>query len=279
VAARVRALLSEPDGAQSGFCAEPRQDVRAVQPDLSPLSPGTVRAGLWQRLAARIPVRLDPGRRAALGVGLAVLVAAIGTGLWLVAERPHSIAIRGGASPATSAGSLLGTAGASVSPSTAGADAALGSRRPPSSPAELLVVDVAGKVRRPGLYRLPPGSRVDDAVRAAGGALPGTSLTSLNLAARVGDGQQIVVGVALPAVGAGASGPSPGTSGAPAGPVSLNSANLDQLETLPGVGPVLAQHILDWRAAHGRFDSVAQLQDVNGIGPAKFAAIKDLVML
>ncbi len=144
-----------------------------------------------------------------------------------------------------------------------------------------MVVDVAGKVRHPGLYRLPVGARVDDAVRAAGGALAGVDVSSLNLAARVVDGQQILVGIAPPAgAGAaptgGAAGPG-GAAGTSAGPVDLNTAGLDQLETLPGVGPVLGQHILDWRTAHGRFATVDQLLDVTGIGPAKFAALRALV--
>ena len=142
----------------------------------------------------------------------------------------------------------------------------------------MVVVDVAGRVRHPGLYRLPPGARVDDAVRAAGGALPGVKLDALNLAAPLVDGQQIAVGI-RPAADAGGA-PIAGVS-APArtasGPVDLNSATLEQLETLPGVGPVLAQHVLDWRGAHGRFTSVDQLNDVTGIGDVKFGALKPLV--
>jgi competence protein ComEA len=146
-----------------------------------------------------------------------------------------------------------------------------------------VVVDVAGKVRRPGLYRLPPGARVDDAVRSAGGALAGVDLSSLNLAAKVVDGQQIAVGIPGSPGGAagaavGGSAPGGGNAGsAGGGPVDLNTASLEQLETLPGVGPVLAQHILDWRSAHGRFATVGQLNDVPGIGDVKFAALKPLV--
>jgi competence protein ComEA len=120
-------------------------------------------------------------------------------------------------------------------------------------------------------------------VHAAGGALPGTNLVSLNLAAKVADGQQIVVGVpggaggGVPGQPAGSPGAAAG--GSPGGAVNLNAATIEQLESLPGVGPVLAQHILDWRTAHGGFTSIGQLQDVSGIGPAKFAAIKDLVAL
>jgi competence protein ComEA len=137
------------------------------------------------------------------------------------------------------------------------------------------VVDVVGKVANPGVYRLPGGSRVADAVQAAGGALPGVDLSTLNLAALVSDGQQVAVGVpGAPVVAADGAGAG---SGASSGPVNLNTATEAQLDTLPGVGPVLAQHILDWRNAHGQFASVDQLREVSGIGEAKFADLKSLV--
>jgi competence protein ComEA len=132
---------------------------------------------------------------------------------------------------------------------------------------------------------------VNDALVAAGGALPGVDTTGLNLAAVLSDGEQILVGVpgagvlggaaGGPAGPAGAAGAAGGVSGAgDAGePVSLNSASLAQLESLPGVGPVLAQHILDWRTAHGRFTAIDQLRDVSGIGPVKFAALAPKVRL
>ena len=226
-------------------------------------SPG---ATVWNRLAARVPVRLDPGRRAAIGVGMAVALAAVVTAIWLAAQRPHSLAVPARPSIAGAASPVGSSALAPpVAPSVASAS--------PSTP-PVIVVDVAGKVRRPGLYRLPPGSRVDDAVRRAGGALRGIDLSSLNLAARVVDGQQILVGrsVAAPVPASSA-----GLSAAAAGPVSLNSATLDELEALPGVGPVLAQHIIDWRSAHGGFSSVEQLNDVPGIGEVKFGALRSLV--
>jgi competence protein ComEA len=195
---------------------------------------------------------------------VAVLAAALVTAVWLLAQRPKAVAlpdsapsISGAASPV---GSALGTAVATPAPSVA-------------APAQV-VVDVAGKVRHPGLYRLASGARVDDAVRRAGGPLAGVDLTSLNLAARVVDGQQILVGVAV-APGGGGPGSAPAAGGAVA--VNLNAATLDDLETLPGVGPVLAQHILDWRAAHGGFASVDQLNDVPGIGEVKFGALHALV--
>jgi competence protein ComEA len=128
-------------------------------------------------------------------------------------------------------------------------------------------------VRHPGLVRLPAGSRVDDAVRAAGGAVPRTDLTGLNLARILVDGEQIAVGIAVRVPPPGTS----GSSGAGAGLINLNSATAEQLDSLPGIGPVLAQRILDWRTEHGRFISVDQLREVSGIGEAKFADIRGLV--
>jgi competence protein ComEA len=132
------------------------------------------------------------------------------------------------------------------------------------------VVDVAGAVRRPGVYTLEPGARVLDAVRRAGGARRGANVAAINLAARLVDGQQIVVParVAAPAAG-GSAGPA-----AASAPISLGSATLEQLETLDGVGPATAQKIVAYRAQHGGFRSVDDLTSVPGIGPKKLAAIK-----
>ncbi|MDT4911715.1 MAG: competence protein ComEA [Pseudonocardiales bacterium] len=238
----------------------------------------------WQRLRARIPVRLDPGRRAAVAVGLAVVVAAVLTGAWVVAERPRALAVATSPPPIPGASSPVATGAPSPRAPGSTSPTAVTSSSP-----TVVVVDVAGKVRRPGLYRLPVGSRVDDAVRAAGGALAGVDLSSLNLAAKVVDGQQIPVGirgspggvVGGSSVGGPAGGPAGGSvgggAGAGGGLVDLNAATVEQLDALPGVGPVLAQHILDWRTAHGRFATVDQLDDVTGIGEVKFTALKPLV--
>jgi competence protein ComEA len=140
-----------------------------------------------------------------------------------------------------------------------------------------VVVDVAGKVRRPGLVRVKPGSRVADVLALAGGALPGVDLTSLNLARQVTDGEQILVGVpgGPPPVtpGPGRT-PGPGDATSTGTPVDLNKASLAELEALPGVGPVLAQRILDWRTEHGRFTTVDELQEVTGVGEKKFESLK-----
>lgn len=147
--------------------------------------------------------------------------------------------------------------------------------RPAAAPS--LTVHVVGAVRVPGLYRLREGSRVDDAIRRAGGAKPKAALELVNLAAPVADGQQVVV----PAQGE--AGPvSAGTAGGnalPGGLVHLNSATLEELDTLPGVGPVTAQRIIDYRTANGAFSSIDELDAVPGIGPARLEQLRPLVGL
>lgn len=144
-----------------------------------------------------------------------------------------------------------------------------------------IVVDVSGKVREPGIHRLPAGSRVVDALEAAGGVRPGTDVDGLNRARFLVDGEQVVVGGPAPVAPAPGHGPGSGggapAGGVPAGPVSLNTATVEQLETLPGVGPVLAQHIVDYRTRHGGFRSVDELREVKGIGERRFADLRDLV--
>jgi competence protein ComEA len=194
---------------------------------------------------------MEAGRRSAVAIGV-VALAAILAGWWLLSARPHTSTPPSSplAAPATSASS-----------------------HPPTT---RVVVDVVGKVRHPGVYRLPDGSRVDDALDAAGGALPGVDLSQLNLARKVADGEQVAVGVSGAAGPVGPTGTG-AASGAAAAPIDLNTATLQQLDTLPGVGPVLAQRIVDWRSEHGRFDSVDQLQEVSGIGPSRLADLRSLV--
>ncbi|MFL6125610.1 helix-hairpin-helix domain-containing protein [Actinophytocola sp.] len=145
-----------------------------------------------------------------------------------------------------------------------------------STPQASIVVSVVGRVASPGLVTLPEGARVADALRAAGGPVPDVDLSALNLARRLADGEQIYVGMPTPP----GADPVPAAAGPPgvADKVDLNSATLAALDTLPGVGPVTAQRIVNWRTAHGRFDSVAQLREVDGIGPSRFARLKDLVV-
>ncbi|MFE7649218.1 helix-hairpin-helix domain-containing protein [Streptomyces phaeoluteigriseus] len=142
-----------------------------------------------------------------------------------------------------------------------------------------IVVDVSGKVRDPGIHRLPAGSRVVDALTAAGGVRPGTDTDGLNRARFLVDGEQVVVGgppgAGVPAAGGGSVGGAVGVG--PPAPVSLNTATVDQLDTLPGVGPVLAQHIVAYRTQHGGFRSVDELREVNGIGERRFSDLRNLV--
>ncbi|MFL6061906.1 MAG: helix-hairpin-helix domain-containing protein [Marmoricola sp.] len=153
---------------------------------------------------------------------------------------------------------------------------------PAPASATIVVVDVAGKVRRPGIVRLPVGSRVVDALRKAGGARHRGDLGALNLARPLVDGEQILVGIA-PAAGASGAGAGEGAAGAGGAgsgdPVHLNSATLAQLDSLPGVGPVTAQKIVDWRTAHGRFNAVEELLEVDGIGDKTMADISPHVTL
>lgn len=177
-----------------------------------------------------------------------------------------------------------GEASAEPSVGVAGAAAAgpAGGSAGASAGAEI-VVDVSGKVREPGIHRLPAGSRVDDALRAAGGVRPGTRTEGLNRARFLVDGEQVVVGAPASATAPtsggvpGAAAPGGLTGAASTAPVSLNTATAEQLDTLPGVGPVLAQHIIDHRTQNGGFRSVEELREVNGIGERRFADLRNLV--
>lgn len=270
----------------------------------------------WRaRLRASVPARLhvsafDPGRR---GVAVLVVVALLGAsgGAWyFLRAAPHvdatsadpttddcqtttgqepssclTLASGSARSPTGSVGSADDFAPIGASPLPSGLPSPSGLLSP--STATELVVDVVGKVAKPGVFTLPPGSRIVDAIAAAGGALPHTDLTALDLARRLSDGQEIFVGVPPPsgsaAISAGgvvgddtAVGPDAGAGSADP-IVNINTATQAELETLPGVGAVTAQRILAWRTQHGHFASVTQLQQVSGIGPAKYAALAGLV--
>ncbi|GAB3303422.1 competence protein ComEA [Epidermidibacterium keratini] len=234
--------------------------------------------------AGRTPkarVRVAMAERPALAyIVVAVVAAALAAGLtWL--SRPAAEPVEGAAAP-TKIASVEEGAGTSGSPPTApgdgGADAS-GGPQTSASPATI-VVSVVGTVVTPGLVTLADGARVSDAIDAAGGALPGTDLSTINLARKVADGEQIAVGVpGATDQGGGSSAPddSAPSGAASAAKVNVNSASAQELDSLPGIGPVLAQSIIVFRETNGPFGSVDELTEVSGIGPAVLAKIKDLV--
>ncbi|TYK48173.1 ComEA family DNA-binding protein [Actinomadura decatromicini] len=193
---------------------------------------------------------------------LGVIAAVVAAGyFWLARPRPQPAAAP--LPSATLAETRAGPA-PSASPVAAGSS---------------VVVHVIGKVRRPGVVTLPAGSRVAEAIKAAGGLRPGTKTGTLNLARKLVDGEQIPVGVrgSAPAAPVAAAPSGPNAPGAPATPIDLNAATADQLDDLPGVGPVLAQRIVAYRTEHGGFRSVDELQEVSGIGSRRFDDLKSMV--
>ncbi|WP_435881633.1 helix-hairpin-helix domain-containing protein [Streptomyces xanthochromogenes] len=263
--------------------------------EASAVPPPAVVLGVRERVSAALRERLPLWAQSRCGLAprslaalCVVLVVAAGFAIhhfW--AGRPQSVRapeLVDGAEPAPS-GSASAAAGKGAGRGTGGGIAGAGAMPRPvanaaPSPAGVLVVDVGGKVRRPGIYRLPNGSRVADALAAAGGVREGADLTGLNRARPLTDGEQVLAGVpgAAPA-GPGAGTGGGGSAGGAGGPVNLNSASVDQLDGLPGVGPVLAQHIVDYRAQHGGFRSVDELREVNGIGERRFDDLQPLVRL
>jgi competence protein ComEA len=231
-----------------------------------------------------LQARCGTERKSVVALSVVLVVAAVFAAQHFWAGRPQSVSapevVRAGA-PGTSGGPAapFGEPGDGRAAAVPGASAGAVASAGPS-----IVVDIGGKVRRPGIQRLPAGSRVADALRAAGGVRPGANTDGLNRARILVDGEQVLVGRPAPAPGpgtmpgAGAAGAGGAVTGAaPTAPVSLNTATADQLDTLPGVGPVLAQHIIDHRTRHGGFRSVDELREVNGIGDRRFADLRDLV--
>jgi competence protein ComEA len=222
----------------------------------------------WKRALAAI--RADPGRSGGIALAIVAVLAVLITIFTVMSDKPD---------PVVSAKLPAVEMVATNSPKPK-------SDQPASD--QPLVVSVVGLVHQPGLVKLAAGSRVADALEAAGGALQGADTIGLNMAGRVVDGQQIVVGVTAPAGQPAALGssvsdrPTPGSpeqsAKAPAqGPLDLNAASVEQLDALPGVGPVTAAAIVAWRDANGRFGSVDELTQVDGIGPARLEKLRALV--
>ena len=217
-------------------------------------------------------VRAKPRRLAVLGVLILLLSAGVVLGVRVAwarsAAQPRAVAATAqhpDGLVSRTVPAAFASAGPGVLPTTAG----------------VLLVHVVGQVRHPGVVRLPSGARVLDAVRAAGGATSKADLNGLNLARPVADGEQIVVpkpGESVSAGGVpGAGGAGTGASGVGGGLIDLNTADAAALDSLPGVGPVLAQRILDWRVEHGRFSSVDELGEVSGIGDKILAQVSPKV--
>jgi competence protein ComEA len=243
---RVLRLLGERAPQPAGWT--PAQ-VRAAHPWVPAAGPGEGAAGepVGPAAPAAAPTsvrallqsgRIDPGRRGAVALAAVAVLSALVAALVVLRGRPSE-------QPLT------------VPPVVGASAAAAGAE---------IVVDVAGRVRRPGLVHLPAGARVDDALRAAGGALPGAPTGLLNLARRLADGEQVLVAVA-------AAGPV-GAAAGPAALLDLNTATVQDFDALPGIGPVLADRIVAWRSEHRRFASVDQLREVSGIGESKYQSLK-----
>lgn len=264
-AERLRRRLGA-DGARDGQSAD--GDDEASETSLARWLPesGPGRPEAWLTR-----VRADPGRAGVLALGVVGLVAVLVTVVSLVRDRPPAV-VSAKLPPVEMV--------SSAAPAPPGAPPAGGP----------VVVSVVGLVHRPGLVTLEQGARIADALEAAGGAVDGADVVGLNMARRVADGEQIVVGIGAPPgeptpMGSSVVSDSRPVPGSPAGEkapeatgvVDLNAATVEQLDTLPGVGPVTAAAIVAWRDANGRFTSVDQLGDVDGIGPARLDKLRNLV--
>ena len=215
--------------------------------------------------------------RLALYVALTLVVCVLGA-RYLVAQASSP-------APAQSDGGAAGAGPAAGAEGGAAPDGAASSVSVERADGGRVTVHVAGAVRRPGVYRLAAGARVDDALRSAGGARDRADLAAVNLAAKLEDGRQVIVPerAAASSAGGGAAGSAPGApaaaggGGAAAAPINLNTATLEQLDTLDGVGPGIAQRILDYREQHGGFSRVEELGEVPGIGAKRLATLTPLV--
>ncbi|WP_406113727.1 helix-hairpin-helix domain-containing protein [Kitasatospora purpeofusca] len=267
------------EGASGSVSGGPSDDGVATGVPLRPASeggepgpsdPAVGEVGEVPPLPPGHPLTLE--RRAAVGL-LVLLLLAVGYGVqhfWLARPQPvevPTVAV-GPVAPTGSPGAGLPGDG----PGPLGGDTGGGA-------SAVVVVDIGGRVGTPGVHTLPNGSRVADALRVAGGPLPGADTRNLNLARVLADGEQILVGEPSPQPAAGA-GPGPPPAGPSKQPVSLNRATVEQLDTLPGVGPTLAQRIIAFRASHGgAFRSLDQLRQVSGVGERTYAELRPLLTL
>jgi competence protein ComEA len=273
-----RRLGANPDADARADPEDSEQDQTATEDDQNSLLPRWLPDS--QRGGWVATLRTDPGRAGAIALAVVAALAVLVTIFTLVRDKP---------APVMSA-KLPPVENVSTTNPRSSASPAAGQ---PPGPDRPVVVSVVGLVRTPGLVTLAPGARIADAVQAAGGAVDGADTVGLNMARPLGDGEQIVVGLApvsgqpttLGSSVASGSAPIPGAPAPLSGSVKpkagevldLNTATVAQLDALPGVGPVTAAAIVAWRQANGKFTSVDQLADVDGIGPARLEKLRALV--
>jgi competence protein ComEA len=267
-----RRLGAEPDNDHDDAAGDDAE----VDADPNSLLPRWLPDGSAQRGAGWLArVRADPGRTGAITLAVIAVIAVLVTIFTLMRDRPAPV-MSAKLPPVDMMSS------ASRSPNS----------RPSPPPDQPVVVSVVGLVRTPGLVTLTPSARIADALQAAGGPTEGADTIGLNMARQVADGEQILVGIAPPkgqptVLGSSVTSCSavPGAPGSVSGPpkharaevINLNTATVQQLDTLPGVGSVTAAAIVAWRDAHGKFSSVDQLAEVDGIGPARLEKLRPLV--
>lgn len=224
-------------------------------------------------------VRADPGRAGVIGLAVVGILAVLVTVFTLVRDKPMPV-VSAKLPPVQVTAAATSTARSSSSP---------GPESGPAGPGQPVVVSVVGLVKAPGLITVASGARVADVIAAAGGVVGSADTVGLNMARRVADGEQVVVGLAPapgrpPALGSSISaagsqqpGDAASTPARSAGVLDLNTATAEQLDALPGIGPVTAAAIVSWRSEHGPFTAVDQLGDVDGIGPARLDKLRALV--
>jgi competence protein ComEA len=266
-----RRLGAQPDNDADADDADADADPNSLLPRWLP-DGSAQRSGGW---LAR--VRADPGRAGAIALAVIAAIAVLVTIFTLMRDHPAPVV-----SAKLPPVDMVSSARRSPSPSPS----------PSGKPDQPIVVSVVGLVHTPGLVTLAPGARIADALKAAGGTTDGADTIELNMARQVADGEQIVVGIAPPkgqpsvlgsSVTSGSAAPrAPCQGSGPAKPASgevinLNTATVQQLDTLPGVGPVTAAAIVAWRDANGKFSSVDQLARIDGIGPARLEKLRPLV--